>query len=144
MLKKLVRSKIIVLSTVLAVVLATTSATSVFAASATAPTINNHVLTKIWGNQIRDLQIDRSFYDNIKSHREEAGSSSTPAEFQQYLNQYGYALSQAEAIVLHDSSSLAASEKTDKDQNAKGRTVQQDLAVYLHMMRGLREKLLAS
>jgi hypothetical protein len=143
MLNKLVRSKIVVISTVLAAVLASLSATSVFAASTTAPSFPNHSLKSIWGNQIRELQGDRTFYDNVRMHREEISSSASPAEFQQYLNQYAYALGQAESIVLHDSSSLAASEKNN-NQNVKGRTYQQDLAVYLHMMRGLRQKLNAS
>jgi hypothetical protein len=144
MLKKLVRSKIVVISTVLAAVLATASATNVFAASATAPGLTNRELATIWGNQSRELQTDRTFYDNVRLHREATGSSATPTEFQQYLNQYGYALGQAEAIVLHDSPSLAMSEKNNTTQTVKGRTDQQDLAVYLHMMRGLRDKLNAS
>ena len=144
MLKKLVRSKIVVISTVLAAVLATTSATSAFAASATAPGFTDHALTKIWGNQIRELQGDRTFYDNVRMHREGISSSATPAEFQQYLNRYASALAQAESIVRQDSSSLAASEKNNNSQNVKGRTYQQDLAVYLHMLRGLRQKLIAS
>jgi hypothetical protein len=144
MLKKLARSKFVVISTVLAAVLASVSATSVFAASVTAPGFTNHALTKIWGNQIRELQGDRTFYDNVRMHREDISSSASPAEFQQYLNQYAYALGQAESIVLHDSSSLAVSEKNNNSRNVKGRTDQQDLAVYLHMMRGLRQKLNAS
>jgi hypothetical protein len=140
MLKIPVRSKIVVFSTVLAVVLATMSATSVFAASATAPNLTNHNLAAIWGSQFRELQADRAIYNNFKSHREEINSSSTPPEIQQYLNQYAFALGQAEAIVLHGGPSSTSSIKVN-NRYEKGRTAQQELAIYLHMMRGLREKL---
>lgn len=130
------RSKMFVFSTVLAVVLATTSATSVFAASATAPSLVNHSLAALWGNQYRELQADRIIYNNFKSHHEELNSSATPAEIQQYLNQYAFALNSAEAIVLHSSPS-SISKVNNRDQN----TVRQQVALYLHMMRGLRAKL---
>ena len=139
MLKISVRSKITVFSIVLAVVLATTSTTSVFAASATAPNLTNHNLAAVWGSQYRELQADRAVYNNFKSHRGEINSSSTSAEIQQYLDQYAFALSHAEAIVLH-SSPASASKVTNQNENNEN-TVQQQLAMYLHMMHGLREKL---
>ena len=140
MLKISARSKMFVFSTVLAVVLATASATSVFAASATAPNLANHNLAIVWGNQFRELQADRTFYNDFKSHREEINSSSSPAEIQQYLNQFAFALGQAEAIVLHGSPSSTSTVKIN-NRFERSRTAQQDLATFLHMMRGLREKL---
>ena len=140
MLKIPVRSKIAVLSTVLAVVLATTSATSVFAASATAPTLANHNLAVIWGSQFRELQADRSIYNKIKLHREGINSSSSAAQIQQYLDHYAFALKQAEAIVLHGTPSSTLTVKVNS-RFEKSRTAQQDLATFLHMMRGLRVKL---
>lgn len=140
MLKIPVRSKITVFSTVLAVVLATTSATSVFAASATAPNLTNHNFAAIWGSQFRELQADRSIYNNFKSHREEINSSSKPAEIQQYLAEYALALKQAEAILRHGSPSSTSIVKVN-NRYEKSLTAQQELAMYLHMMRGLRAKL---
>jgi len=140
MLKIPARSKMFVFSTVLAVVLATASATSVFAASATAPNLANHNLAAIWGSQFRELQADRAIYDNFKSHAAEIRNSSKPAETQQYLAQYAFALSQAEAIVRQGSPSSTSAVKVN-NRFEKSRTAQQDLATFLHMMRGLRVKL---
>jgi hypothetical protein len=136
MLKKLARSKFVVISTVLAAVLASVSATSVFAASAAVPAAN-HELKSVWGNQYRDLTEDRIAYDHFKSER---NTSSSPAEFQQYLDQYAAALSRADAIMLSSSPSSTTAVKVNNHFDAS-RTAQQDLAVYLHMMRGLRQKL---
>ena len=140
MLKTLVRSKIAIFSTVLAVVLATTSVTSVFAASATAPNLTNHNMAVIWGNQFRELQADRAIYNNFKSHAAEIRNSSKPAESQQYLAQYAFALGQAEAIVLHGSPSSTSTVKVN-NRYERSLTAQQELGMYLHMIRGLREKL---
>jgi hypothetical protein len=137
--KIFIRSKIAVFSSVLAVVLATVSATSVFAASATFPRRAIHHLAGIQGNQYRQLQADRIFYDRVKSRAAEISNSSTPAEIQQYLNQYAFALSQAEAIVRHTSSS-SVSNVNARNKNSEN-TLQGQLAMYLHMMRGLRAKL---
>ena len=140
MLKIPVRSKIAIFSTVLAVVLATTSVTSVFAASATAPNLTNHNMAVVWGNQFRELQADRAIYNNFKSHAAEIRNSSKPAESQQYLAQYAFALGQAEAIVLHGSPSSTSTVKVN-NRYERSLTAQQELAMYLHMIRGLREKL---
>ena len=140
MLKIRARSKMFVLSTVLAAALATTSATSVFAASAAAPNLSNHNVATVWGSQFRELQADRVIYNNFKSHRDQISSSSSPAEIQQYLNQYAFALKQAEAIVLHGSPSSTTTVSVNS-RFEKSRTAQQDLATFLHMMRGLRAKI---
>ena len=140
MLKIPVRSKIAIFSTVLAVILATVSATSVFAASATAPNLANHNLAAIWGSQFRELQADRAIYNNFKSHAAEIRNSSKPAEAQQYLAQYAFALSQAEAIVRQGSPSSTSAVKVN-NRYERSLTAQQELAMYLHMIRGLRAKL---
>ena len=134
-----VKSRIAVLSTVIAVALATVSATSVFAASTTttqkpAPAFSE-ATEKAWSPQIRELQTDGTFYDTLRSHPAELRNSNTPAQNQQYLNQYAIALKQAAAIVRTDQPGTT----WNRDQ-----TAQQALATYLHMMRGLRGKLAAS
>src|SRR5215510_15938639 len=88
MLKIPARSKMFVFSTVLAVVLATASVTSAFAASATTTDGTSRSLSVVWGGQFRDLQADRTFYDNFKLHREEINRSASAAEIQQYLGRY--------------------------------------------------------
>ena len=140
MLKIPAKSKMFVFSTVLAVGLATTSATSAFAAPATPPNITNYNLVTAWGGQFRDLQADRVFYDNFKSHHEEINSSSSQAEIQQYLSRYAFALKQAESIVLSGSPSSTLTVRINS-RFERSRTAQRDLATWLHMMRGLREKL---
>ena len=140
MLKIPARSKMFVFSSVLAVVLATASATSVFAASATTPSFSTHNIAVAWGSQFRELQADRTIYDRIKLHPVEIKNAAKPAEVQQYLSQYVFALKQAEAIVLHGSPSTTANVKIN-NRFEKSLTAQQELAMYLHMMRGIREKL---
>ena len=134
------KSKITVFSTVLAVLLATTSVTSVFAASATAPNLANHNVAAIWGSQFRELQADRAIYNNFKSRPGEIKNSSKPAETQQYLAQYAFALGQAEAIVRQGSPSSTSTVKVN-NRYERSLSAQQELAMYLHMIRGLREKL---
>ena len=140
MMKVSVRSRIAVLSTVLAAILTAMSASSVFAASATTSTVTIRDLGKVWGGQFRELQADRAVFDKIKSHPAEIKNASKPAEIQQYLDQYAFALSQGEAIVLHGSPSAAADVKVN-NRFERSLTAQQELATYLHMIRGLREKL---
>ena len=143
MMKVSLRSKITVFSTVLAAILAAMSASSVFAAPATASTATNRDVAMIWGVQFRDLQAERVFYDHIKLHPADIKNASKPAEVQQYLGQYAFALTQAEAIVLHSSPSGTANVKVN-NRFEKSLTAQQELAMYLHMLRGLREKLQAA
>lgn len=140
MLKIPARSKTFVFSTVLAVVLATASVTSAFAASATTTDGTSRSLSVVWGSQFRDLQSDRVFYNNFKSHREEINRSASAAEIQQYLSRYAFALQQAESIVLHGTPGSTLTVKINS-RFERSRTAQQDLAAFLHMMRGLREKL---
>jgi hypothetical protein len=140
MLKIHAKSKMFVFSTVLAAALATMSATSVFAAPAAAPNGSIHSLATVWGSQFRELQADRAIYNNFKSHPGEFSSSSSPAEIQQYLNQYASALSHAEAIVLHGAPGSTLGVNVNS-RSQKDRTAQQDLAMFLHMIRGLRAKL---
>jgi hypothetical protein len=93
-------------------------------------------LAAVWGSQFRELQADRAVYDKLKSHRDEISSSTTSAETQQYLDQYAFALDRAESIVRNTSAG-ALSKVNNQNEN----TIQQQLAMYLHTMRGLRAKL---
>ena len=127
-------------ATVLALALAVLSTTSVLAAPANASSTARYNSERIWGNQFRDLRTDRAIYNNYKSHPGEFKSSSKPAEVQQYLDQYAFALKQAEAIILHGSPSSTADVKTN-NRYEKSLTAQQELATYLHMIRGLQLKL---
>lgn len=133
-----VRSKVTMFSIVLAVVaLAAMPATSAFAASATAPAvINHHNVVQLWGSKYRELQADRTFYDKNKSDRGEMNSSLTSAQIQQYLNRYGFALSQAEKMIRKTSASAFVN-ASDQNNN----TFEQQLAGYLNIMRGLQAKL---
>jgi hypothetical protein len=98
-------------------------------------------MIKAWGPQLRELQANRTFYDNIRSHPAELSSSNSSSQNQQYLDQYAFALKQAEAIVR---SGISRSTMTVNRRNEKSVTAQQVLATYLHMIRGLRTKLGAS
>lgn len=132
-------SKSAMAATALALALAVLSTTSVLAAPATASKTASNNAEQIWGNQFRELQTDRVIFDKIKSHPSEFGKSSKPSKFQHLLDQYAFALSQAEAIMLHGSPSSTADVKVN-NRFEKSLTSQQELATYLHMIRGIQLK----
>jgi len=86
------------------------------------------------------LQTDRTIFNKLKSRPEEIKNSSKPAQIQQYLDLYAFALKQGEAIILQGSPSSVSNVKVN-NRYERSLTAQQELAMYLHMMRGLQEKL---
>ena len=135
-----VKSRSIAFATIIALALASISAASVFAAPTKASNSVNNDPERVWGSQFRELQTDRTIYNNIRSHSEQLKTSSKPARIQQYLDQYTFALKQAEAIIIHGSPSSTSTVQVN-NRYEKSLTAQQQLAMYLHMMRGLQDKL---
>ncbi len=105
--------KVAVVSIILALVLAIISAIGVFAAPTQKGTS---------GDQISELNFARAWYNSARLNAANFIHTSDPVKAQQYLSQYAFALRQADAIVNgHDSSG--------------------NLAKWLRVMRGLRQKL---
>ena len=131
-------SRSTVFAIIIALALAAISAVSVFAAPAS--NTRNNASIRIWGIQFRELQTDRTLYSKSKAHPEEIKGPSKPAQNQQYLNQYAFALKQAEAIIGRGNPSSTSSVQVN-NRYEKSLTAQQELAPYLHMISGLQVKL---
>jgi len=108
---------------------------------------------KVWGNQFRELQAATVWYNNFRTRPGSMRNSNQQAKLQQYLDRYAFALSQASAIVINgslnsngQSSNNNATGQTNNGSNGQNTTSswgssQQQLAMYLSMMRGIREKI---
>lgn len=139
MFRTLLISKSAMAATALALALAVFSTTSVFAAPANVSSTRIDS-AQVWGVQFREMQTDRTIFNKLKLRPGEIKNSSKPAQIQQYLDQYAFALKQAEAIILQGSPSSVSNVKVNNHYE-RSLTAQQELAMYLHMMRGLQEKL---
>ncbi len=110
-------------------------------------------LAKVWGNQFRELQAATVWYNNFRTQPGRMRNANQQAKLQQYLDRYAFALSQASAIVINgslnsngQSSNNNATGRTNNGSNGQNATSgwgssQQQLAMYLSMMRGIREKI---
>jgi len=137
MFRTLLISKSAMAATALA--LAVFSTTSVFAAPANVSRTRIDS-AQVWGVQFREMQTDRTIFSKLKLRPGEIKNSSKPAQIQQYLDQYAFALKQAEAIIQQGSPSSVSNVKVN-NRYERSLTAQQELAMYLHVMRGLQEKL---
>jgi hypothetical protein len=137
--------KVFAVSVIVAVLLASLSAFSVFAAPATpaAPANASEAAERIFGNQASELSLDRTWFDNFKADHSNFVNVSKPNKLQQYLDQYAIALGNAEAIVKSRGTAVITGKSTNEQVNTLTRldqTDQQDLAIWLHLMRDLRVK----
>ena len=155
-------------SIIVALILASLSAMSVFAAPPNPSNPTGNSLSNTWGNQWRDLQFAQAWYNNYRSQPGQ-NSNSHDSKIQQWLERYAFALRQASAIVRggvnangqannstsstssQSSSSSSSTTTSGQSNNSNGQSLnqggnnqsaQQQLAFWLHMMRGLRDKIL--
>ena len=127
-----------VVSTLMALVVASLSAFSVFAAPASATS------ERIFGQQSKELQADRNFYDHFIADRKNFVNASSPNQLQQDLARYAFALKSAEAVISGRGTTVVTSKSTNAQTNAinsMDQTSQQNLAMWLHTMRDLRVKI---
>jgi hypothetical protein len=117
-------------------------------------------LQKDWGTQFRDLQAALRWYNKFRTQPGNLGNLARRDKTQQYLDQYAFALRQAYTIILRGTNAQGQNNSTNSQSNSSGQgnssgqangasgqfnsnlTPQQQLAMYLHMMRGLRDKLM--
>lgn len=174
MLMKVV-SRSTIVATIIAGMLASISATSVFAASGTGSSSNN-TTGAITQNEIRDVQAESTFFSNLqKQHITLSSNASDRAQEQRWLQEYLFALARAQAIIgghfsiagvaskssTSTSSSGTSSSGTTSSTSTSGSSATAStttlalskyyqnnpdklLAMYLHMMRQLRQKLTMS
>lgn len=170
MLMKVV-SRSSIVATIIAVVLASISATSVFAATGTGGTSQSNTTGAISQSEIRDVQAESTFFNHLQKQRVELSSNASGrAQEQQWLQKYMFALAQAQAIIgghfgvttvaSKSSTSTSSSGTASSSTSTSGTTATAStmftfgkyyqnnpdklLAMYLHMMRQLRQKLTTS
>jgi hypothetical protein len=96
-------------------------------------------LASTWGDQWRQLQAAQAWFNRFRTR---PGQDRNNEEISRYLDRYAFALQQANAIIA------GGVDNTNNQPNGNGQgsnlgwgTPQQQLAQYLHMMRGLRQKI---
>ena len=130
-------SRVFVVSLILALLLAAFPGTRVLAAG-NQNTVINVGLEEEWNNKLHHLRFQGLFYDNVRLYPADFDKLSDLAQAQLYLEKYGIALRQAQTVVLNHSGFDIEGRVINEVQAAE--TVR-NLAMYLHMMRGLRDKI---
>jgi hypothetical protein len=134
---KILYSKLFLVSVIIALIFAAFPGTSVFAASNQNTAINAG-LEDEWKNKLHHLRFQGLYYDNVRLYPADFDSLSDLARAQLYLDKYGVALRQAQTVVFNHAGFDIEGRVTNERQAVE--TVRQ-LAMYLHMMRGLRDKI---
>ncbi len=102
-------------------------------------------MAKLWGAQFSELEADRAWLNNFKSKPANFVSTSDPTKIQQWISQYEFALTQADAIVAGRGTNVAknssGSSVNSNSNNTQFGSAKGDLAQWLHMMRDLQVKL---
>ena len=132
-------SKLFVAALVLALLLASFPAASVLAAPAADqdPTANIDI-EKEWQDKLWQLRWAGSYYDNVQFYPADFEKPSDLARVHELLEKYGIALRAANTIVLnHAGFDIEGNMKHD----VQGARSVRELAMYLQIMRGLREKI---
>lgn len=135
----LFRSRLFVVAVILAVL-----ASFLPAASALAAPASGHVITEEnnleeeWTNKLDYLRAENLFYSRVRYYPADFADRDDLALVHYYLEKYAFALKQANAIVLnHPGFDLEGEIINLKDADGSVH----ELAMYLHAMRGFREKI---
>ena len=132
-------SKLFVAALILALLLASLPATSALAAPAADqdPTANIDI-EKGWQDKLWQLRWAGFYYENVRFYPADFEKPSDLARVQELLEKYGIALRAANTIVMnHAGFDIEGNMKHDVQA---ARSVR-ELAMYLQIMRGLREKI---
>ena len=135
----LFRSRLFLAAVILALLASFLPAASALAA----PVSRRHVtednnLEEEWSNKLDHLHAEELYYSRVRFYPADFDNRDDLAQVHYYLEKYGFALKQAKAIVFnHVGFDLEGQiiDLEDADQSVR------DLAMYLHTMRGLREKI---
>lgn len=114
-----------------------------------AGTTNNNQgssLSQTWGPQLRELQQAQTWFNNFRT---QPGRGQNSARVSQYLDQYAFALGQSYVIIagginansLNNGDNSNTFDQGLANSQSDRTAAQQQLAQYLHMMRGLRQKI---
>lgn len=132
-------SKIFLASLIIALIFAARPGTSVFAAPASNQnTAADDGLEEEWKNKLHNLRYEGFFYESVRLYPADFEKLSDLALAQLYLEKYGVALRQAQTVIFNHAGFDIEGRITNEKQAAE--SVQQ-LAMHLHTMRGLRDKI---
>lgn len=132
-------SKIFVVSLILALIFASFPAVSVFAAPASDRDITENInLEQGWKDKLSHLRWAGFYYDHVQFYPADFEHPSDLARVQGYLEKYGFALRQANTILFNHAGFDIEGNVTNEVQAAQS---VRDLAMYLQMMRGFRDKI---
>ena len=135
----LLYSKIFVVSLIIALIFSALPGITALAAPANSQNTAIHSgLEQEWKNKLHHLRYQGLYYDNIRLYPADFDDLSDLARAQFYLEKYGVALRQAQTVVFNHTGFDINGRVINEVQAAE--TVR-DLAMYLHMMRGLRDKI---
>jgi hypothetical protein len=135
----LFRSKLFVISLILALMAAFLPAASAFAAPAAGRDITENIdLEPGWQDKLSQLRWAGYYYEHVQFYPADFEKPSDLARIHELLEKYGVALRAANTIVqTHAGFDI---EGNVKHEVQAARSVR-DLAMYLQIMRGLREKI---
>jgi hypothetical protein len=132
-------SRLFFVLVILALMLASLPAASVFAAPASnQDSTETDNLELEWNNKLRNLRALGFFYDRVRLVPADFEDPDDLARVQYYLDKYGFALRQANTIVLNHTGFDIKGNVTNEIQASD---ILHKLGQYLHMMRGLKAKM---
>ena len=135
----LFHSRLFVASLILALISAFLPAVSALAAPAAGRDITENIdLAPGWQDKLGQLRWAGYYYDHVQLYPADFEKTSDLARVQELLEKYGVALRAANTIVLNHAGFDI--EGNVKHEVQAARSVR-DLAMYLQIMRGLREKI---
>ena len=131
--------KMLMVSLTLALFFASLPVASVFAAPASDPgTTEDQNLEQEWSNKLDNLRAQGLFYSRVRVFPVDFGNPADLARAWFLLHKYGFALRQAQTIVANHVGFDIKGHITNEIQ--ADQTIR-DLAMYLHIMRGIRMKI---
>jgi hypothetical protein len=130
--------RLVLASLIIALLFAFVPATIAYAAPASGGDLTDKNLELEWKNKLSHLRSAGLFFDRVRLYPADFEDRDDLARAQYYLDKYGFALKQANTVVFNHSGFDIQGNVINEIQAAE--TVQ-ELAMYLHMMRGLRDKI---
>ena len=131
--------KLLLISLILALLMAFLPATTALAASAGGHSVpEDHNLDEEWSNKLLHLRYQGLWYERVRFYPADFDDPADLARVHYYLEQYGVALRAANTVVLNHTGFDSKGKVLNPIQADQA---VHDLAMYLQVMRGFREKI---
>lgn len=128
-------TKLFLVLAIIALLFASLPVASVFAAPESV--VETDDLAQEWKNKLHTLRAQGFYYDNVRLLAKDFEKTEDFDQAHMYLDKYGFALKQANTVVFNHAGFDINGKVLNEKQALKS---VQDLAMYIHMMRGLRGK----